>query len=161
MAETQTETTPALINRAATPRLTSDREIEVKQSAIGLVRSDTVTANQAAIGAVLARGDVSVAQGGGRVFVAAGDLRIHQGGGGMFLAGGSAEVSQGGVGTMVALGGVRVERGFVAVALSPRVTVAEGGRVIAGAREAAIGGAIFGAIVGGLVFLATRRQDRR
>lgn len=160
MAETQTETTPDLINRAATPRLTSDREIEVKQSAIGLVRSDTVTANQAAIGAVLARGDVSVAQGGGRAFVAAGDLRIHQGGGGMFLAGGSAEIRQGGVGTMVALGGVRVERGFVAVALSPRVTVAEGGRVIAGVREAVIGGAVFGAVLGGLVFLASRRQSR-
>lgn len=161
MAETTTETTPELINREATPRLTSDREIEVKQSAIGLVRSGTVTANQAAIGAVLARGDVSVTQAGGRAFLAGGDLRVHQGGGGMFIAGGSAEVRQGGVGTMIALGGVRVERGFVAVAVSPRVTVEDGGRVIAGIREAAIGGAVFGAVLGGLIFLASRRQNAR
>ena len=163
MSETGTETdaTPQTINRAATPRIASDRDVEVKQSAIGLVRSGSVTVNKAAIGVVLARGDVSVAQGGARAFLAGGDLRIHQGGGGMFVAGGSAEIRQGGVGTLVAIGGVRVERGFVAVAVSPRVTVADGGRVIAGIREAVIGGAVFGAVVGGLLLLAGRRDSRR
>jgi hypothetical protein len=149
------------IERAATARLETDREVEVKQSAIGLVRSETVTVNQAAVGAVLARGNVSVAQGGGRAFLAGGDLRISQGGGGMLVAGGGAEITQGGVGTMISLGEVRVSRGFVAIAVTPRLTVEEGGRVLAGIREVAIGAVVAGAVIGLVVTAAGRRGSRR
>jgi len=169
---TTADSTAKLVERSAVPRLESDREVEVKQSAVGLVRAGTVTLNQAGAGAVLAHGDVSVSQGGARAFVAGGDLRIHQGGGAMFLAGGDAEIREGGVGTLVALGGVRIEQGgsvlalarsveagsgaTIGVAISPRVTVGPGGRVVASIREVAIGGAVAGVVIG-LVLLAARR----
>ena len=158
---TGVDAAPDQVVRSATARLETNREVEVKQSAVGLVRSETVTANQAAIGAVLARGDVSVAQGGGRAFLAGGDLRINQGGGGMLVAGGGAEITQGGVGTMISLGDVRVSRGFVALAITPRVTVEEGGRVLAGVREVAIGAVVAGAVIGLVVAAAGRRGSRR
>jgi hypothetical protein len=160
------------VGRAAVPRLETDREVEVRQSGVGLVRADTVTVNQAALGVVLARGGVSVSQGGGRAFLAGGDLRIQQGGGGLFLAAGDAEIHQGGVGTLVALGGARFEQGgamlalardvevgsgaTIGLAISPRITVAPGGRVVAGIREVIIGGVVAGAVVG-LVMLVARR----
>jgi hypothetical protein len=160
------------VARAAVPRLANDREVEVRQSAVGLIRAETVTVNQAALGAVLARGDVSVAQGGGRAFLAGGNLRIQQGGGGMFVAGGDAGIHQGGVGTLVALGGARFEQGgavlalakdieagsgaTIGLAISPRMTMAPGSRVVAGIRELVVGGAVAGAVLG-LVMLAGRR----
>ncbi len=173
---TTTESAGREVTRAAVARLANDREVEVKQSGVGLVRAETVTVNQAALGAVLARGDVSVAQGGGRAFLAGGDLRIQQGGGGMFVAGGDAEINQGGVGTLVALGGARFEQGgavlaltkdvqagdgsTIGVALSPRITMAPGSRVVAGLREVVIGGAVAGAVISGVMLLARRIAGR-
>lgn len=173
---TTTETTGRQVKRAAVPRLANDREVEVKQSGVGLVRAETVTVNQAALGAVLARGDVSVAQGGGRAFLAGGDLRIQQGGGGMFVAGGDAEIHQGGVGTLVALGSARFEQGgamlalardvevrsgaTIGVAIAPRMTMAPGSRVVAGIREVAIGGAVAGVVLGVVMLLARRVAGR-
>ena len=173
---TTAETTGRQVKHAAIPRLETDREVELRQSGVGLVRAETVTVNQAALGAVLARGDVSVAQGGGRAFLAGGDLRIQQGGGGMFVAGGDAQIHQGGVGTLVALGGARFEQGgavlalardvqagnggTIGVAISPRITVAPGGRVVAGLREVVIGGVVAGAVVS-LAMLLVRRVAGR
>jgi hypothetical protein len=172
---TTTNATDRQVTRAAVPRLETDREVEVRQSGIGLVRAETVTVNQAALGVVLARGDVSVAQGGGRALVAGGDLRIQQGGGGMFVAGGHAEIHQGGVGTLVALGGARFEQGgallaltkdvqagsgsTIGIAISPRVTMAPGARVVAGIREVLIAGAAAGVVMG-LVTALVRRIGR-
>jgi hypothetical protein len=73
----------------------------------------------------------------------------------MLVAGGGAEITQGGAGTVVSLGGVRISRGFVGVALSPQVTVEDGGKVIAGPREVAIGAAVAGVAIG-LVLVAAR-----
>jgi hypothetical protein len=76
------------------------------------------------------------------------------------------------VGTLVALGGARFEQGgamlalardvevgsgaTIGLAISPRITVAPGGRVVAGIREVIIGGVVAGAVVG-LVMLVARR----
>lgn len=76
----------------------------------------------------------------------------------MMVAGGGAEITQGGVGTLVSLGGVRVSRGFVAVALTPNLTVEDGGRVIAGIREVAIGAAVAGGVIGLIVAAAAARR---
>ena len=163
------------VSGAAVPRLETDREVEVRQSAVGLVRAGTVTVSRAALGAVMARGEVSVSQAGARAVLAGGNLRIQQGGGGTFVAGGDAEILQGGVGTLVALGRARFEQGgavlvlardveaargsTIALAISPRITVAPGGRIVAGVRELIIGGLVAGAALG-LVTALTRRLGR-
>ncbi|MDQ2673602.1 MAG: hypothetical protein M3Y40_03010, partial [Chloroflexota bacterium] len=169
---TTADATAEVVARTAVPRLETGGEVEVKQSGIGLVRAETVTVNQAALGAVLARGDISVAQGGGRAFLAGGDLQIQQGGGGMFVAGGDAEIHQGGVGTLVALGGARFEQGgallaltkdvqagsgsTIGIAIAPRMTMAAGARVVAGPREVVVAGAVAGAVAGLLMALVRR-----
>lgn len=152
-----------------------DSGARISQSAIGMVRGERVTVGQAAVGAVIAQGDVDLSQGGARTMIAGGNLRIHQGGGGMFVAGGGAEISEGGVGTMVALGGVRIERGgtilaltprleahdsIIGLALTPRLEVPVGTRVIAGPREIVAAGAIAGGVVG-LVLALVRLAGRR
>lgn len=173
---TRADQTAQLVEGSAVPRLVTDREIEVKRSGVGLVRAETVTVNQAAVGAVLARGDVSVARGGGRAFLAGGDLRIQQGGGGMFVAGGDAEIHQGGVGTLVALGGARFEQGgavlaltkdvragagaTIGVAIAPRMTMAPGSKVVAGTREVVVGGMVAGAVLALVMLLARRVAGR-
>jgi hypothetical protein len=148
----------------------------IRQSAIGIVRSESATIGQALVGAVVARGDVSVAQGGGRMLLAGNDLVVHQGGGGLFVAGGDVEIREGGAGTMVALGDVSIDRGgavvaitrsleagegsTVGLALSPRVVVHPGGRVVAGLREALVAGAVGGLVIG-LVVAGIRRLTVR
>ena len=151
-------------------------EVNVTQGAVGMVRTGQATIGQAVIGAVIASGDVSVSQGGGRTFLAGRDLHLRQGGGAMMVAGGDVEIREGGVGTMVALGSVRFQRGgsllafarqvdaregsTVGVALAPRIVMAPGTRVLAGWRQVAAGGAVAGLVIG-LVLAVARRLTGR
>jgi hypothetical protein len=163
---TAVETTRAMASTV------EEESVHIEQSAVGVVRAGRVTLGKAGVGAVFASGDVDISQGGGRTFVAAGDLRIQKGGGGMFLAGGNAEIREGGVGTLVALGDATIERGgtgvaatrslelrdgaFLGFALTPRVTVHPGGRVLVGLREAGLAGAVAGLMIGAVLLLARR-----
>ena len=173
---TAAKTTSSNVARTATSRLETDREVEVKQSGVGLIRADSVSVKQAALGVVLARGGVSVIQGGGRSFLAGGKLRIQKGGGGLFLAAGDAEIQQGGVGTLVALGGTRFEQGgamlavardveagsgsTIGIAIAPRMTISPGARVMAGTREVVIGGVVAGAVASVVMLVARRILER-
>lgn len=158
-------------------RSVDGRRMKVRQSAVGMVRGDHVNVGQGFVGAVMARGDVSLAQGGTRAAIAGGDLRVRQGGGGMFLAGGNAEIHQGGAGTLVTLGDVRIEQGgavlslagrldagagsWIGVALTPRLQAADGARVLVGPAQAALAGAAFGAVVAAGIVLARVVRGRR
>ena len=75
--------------------------VQIERSAVGVVRGKDVEIGTAVAGLVIADGDVSVTQGGGRALVAGGDLRIHQGGGGTLIAAGDASISQGGAGSLL------------------------------------------------------------
>ena len=58
------EKTKAGISQTATREVWSN-QVQVERSAVALVRGETVTFSNGAVGAVLARGDVSVTRGGG------------------------------------------------------------------------------------------------
>jgi hypothetical protein len=167
--------------RAATRRRTGIArvdagEADIAQSAVALVRTGQATIGQSMVGAVVASGDVSLSKGAGRTFLAGRDLHLRQGGGGFMVAGGDAEIREGGVGTMVALGSVRIDQGgallalakhvdaregtTVGLALSPRIVMAPGARVLAGWREVVAGGAIAGLVIG-VVLSALRRIGGR
>jgi hypothetical protein len=151
-------------------------DVDIAQSAVGLVRTGQATIGQAVVGAVAASGDVSLSRGGGRTFLAGRDIHLRQGGGGLMVAGGDAEIREGGVGTMVALGTVRIEQGgsllafarhvdaregsTIGIALAPRIVMAPGSRVLAGWREVAAGGAVAGLMIG-LVMAVARRLTGR
>ncbi len=133
---------------ATVAREVAGGQIQVGQSAVGIIRADNVEASMAGVGMVFAGGDVSVTQGGGRTFVAGGDLRVQQGGAATLVSAGSASIQQGGVGIALAprvdVGG----GGIVGIALAPRVDVAAGGKVLLGPREALLAGAAIGIAVG-------------
>ena len=161
--------------RTAIARLDAEGA-NIAQSAVGLVRTGQATIGQTAVGAVVASGDVSLSRGGGRTFLAGRDLHVRQGGGGFMVAGGDVTIREGGVGTMLALGGVRIERGLsllafakqvdaregttIGVALSPRIAMAPGARVLVGWREVAAGGVVAGLMIG-LVLAVVRRLSAR
>jgi hypothetical protein len=155
---------------------TTGSSMKVRQSAVGLVRGERVTVGQAMVGAIMARGDVTLSQGGARSSFAMGDMRIHQGGGGMFVAGGEAEIHQGGVGTMISLGNVRIEQGgtvvsaarrleagpgsWVGVALTPSLVAAPGSRVLMGPGQAMVAGAAAGGVIAAILLLARAVRSR-
>ena len=151
-------------------------DAHVAQSAVGLVRTGHATIGQAVVGAVVASDDVSLSRGGGRTFLAGRDVHLRQGGGGFMVAGGDAEIREGGVGTLVTLGSARFVQGgsllalagqvdlregsTIGVALSPRIVMAPGTRVLAGWREVATAGAVAGLVIG-LVMAVARRLTGR
>lgn len=132
-------------------------EVEVERSLVGAVNAHAVEIEQSIAGAVMAGGDVSIRQAGCGPVLAAGNVTITQGGCGPLLAKGNVTFEQGGCQSVLAAGGVRVSRGFVGIAISPNVTVEEGGRVLMGLREAAVFGAALG--LGLFALLARRRRD--
>ena len=159
-------------SRATEPDVPSpDRadDLTFKTGCIGVLKAEHVEMRTAAAGLVFAEKDIIMERSGARDVVSGGALRITQGGAGMVLAAGDVNIRRGGAGTMVALGRVGMEqsgagflvardatvgRGGVAIlALTPRLAVAEGGRVFGThtAVVAAFAGVGIGLIVGRLL----------
>ena len=141
---------------AVGPRLraaASGEAVHIERGAAGVVQGERVDLRMAGAGIVFAGKDVTLERAGARDVVAGGQVRLQQAGAGMILAGGGATISQGGAGTLVSLGPTQLERsgagvlaaasanigrgGVVVFALTPRLEVAEGGRVIGGPAVAA------------------------
>jgi hypothetical protein len=147
----------------------------IERRFVGVIRADRAEIRSAAVGAVFAEKDVSVDRAGLRAIVAGGSVRMSQGMAGSILAGGSTSIRQGGAGTIFSLGPTQIEQGgactliagsatigkggVVLLALTPRLEVADGGRVFGGpaaAVAAAIGVAIGVAL--GVLVRAKRRS---
>ena len=119
------------------------------------------------------RGDrVSVSQAGGSVFVSNTDLAVSQGGAHMMFSRGNATIRQGGANALGALGDVSITQGgsfvtaartvranqsYLGVVVSPRVEISEDSRVLLGPAQAAIAGAMMGAVLAVLGRLLRRR----
>jgi hypothetical protein len=129
-------------------------DVAVERSLVGAVSAHNVEIRQAAAGAVLASGDLSIENGGTGPIMCTGDVTITRGGCGPVLAGGSVSITQGGTQSVIA-GEARLGRGsFVGVVASPKVTIEDGARVLLSTRQAAAFGAALGAILG---FVVLRR----
>lgn len=161
-----------------TPTATDDEEhsdnerpegAKLERKMIGVVKAEHVELRAAAAGLVFAEDEAILERAGARDVVAGGDLRITQGGAGVILTGGDTSIRQGGAGTMISLGRIDLEQsgagtliardatvgrgGVVILAMTPRLAVAEGGRVFGGpaAVVAAIIGIGIGLAFGGLL----------
>jgi hypothetical protein len=139
--------------------------ITIERGAAGVVHAEQVELKMAGAGVVFAGKDVTIERGGARDIVAAGEVHLQQSGAGMLLAGGDTTINQGGAGTLISLGRTDIQQGGAAMiatgsasvgrggvvvfALTPRLEVGEGGRVIAGpmAVLAGLGLAVFGAML--------------
>jgi hypothetical protein len=134
-------------------------DVEVERALVGALSGRDVNVKQAAVGAVMASGDVRFDRGGSGPLMAGGNVEFHQAGCGPVLTTGNVTFEQGGCQTVIAGGGVTVGgRGFVGLALTPRVDVQEGGRVLIALPQAAAFGAALG-VVAGLVLRSRRKKD--
>jgi hypothetical protein len=124
---------------------------------------------------VLAGKRAKIERAGARTIVSGGDTEVSQGGAAMILSAGSTTISRGGAGTIASLGSIDLEQsggallvgkeasvgrnGFVAVAMAPRLTVQEGGRVLLEGRHllAILGAALVAFVVGRI--LPRRRKE--
>ena len=143
----------------------------LERAIAGVVKAERVELRAAGAGVVLAGKEVVFERAGARDVVAGGDLRITQGGAGLILTGGDTSIRQGGAGTMISLGRIDLEQsgagtviardatvgrgGLVLLALTPRLAVAEGGRVVGG--PAAVVAAVIGIGLGFAVGRLLRR----
>ena len=138
--------------------------VRVERGAAGVVHADHAELKMAGAGVVFAGNDVTIERGGARDIIAGGQARLQRSGAGMLLAAGDTRISQGGAGTLISLGRTEIQqggagiiatgnasisRGVVVFAVTPRLEVAEGGRVMFGpmAALAAFGVAALGAML--------------
>ena len=153
----------------------SDREDgrTLERAFAGVVKAEHVELRSAVAGLVFAEDEVVIERGGARDVVTGGDLRITQGGAGVILTGGDTSIRQGGAGTMISLGRVDLEQsgagtviardatvgrgGVVLLAITPRLAVAEGGRVFGG--PAALVAAVVGIGLGFALGQLLRRRS--
>jgi hypothetical protein len=159
-------TTSATTTRANDPRAGEEEPLNFRSSvegadvrlrlgAVGFVRGEKVDLRQSGAGLAIAGGEMTVERGGARTMVSVGALNVTQGGAAVILSGGETSIQQGGAGTLVSFGPTRIEqggsvvlvtpratvgaRGFVGIALTPRLELAPGARVLAGPRELSAG----------------------
>lgn len=115
-----------------------DGRRSVGPAVVGLVAGKDVDVRQAGVGVIVAKHDISFSDGASCFpVVAGGDVRFEQGGACGAIAGREVNVGR---------------KGFLGIALAPRVTVEDGGRVLMTAKQAAAFGATFA-----IAFLLFRR----
>ena len=134
-----TEVSPPDVTRSGFVPLVSGTEVHLQQSCAF---------------AVLARGDVSVYQGGANLLLVGGDLSVEQGGGQTIIAKGDVSIRQGGA-LVAAAPSVTVQSGWVGLALGGRVELKESRVLLGPAQAAALGAGL------GVVFALARRLLRR
>jgi hypothetical protein len=150
-------------------------EIQLRLTAVGIVRAEHVELEKGMAGLILAGKEARIERAGARTIVSGGDTSVTQGGAGMILSAGATTISRGGAGTIASLGNIDLEKsggallvskeatvgrdGFVAVAMAPRLTVQEGGRVLLEGRYlfAVLGAALVAFLVGRML---PRRQKQ-
>ena len=160
---TQPELQPAVEPTAPRPLLSMN----------ALVRGVDVEVRNALTGVVIAGDDVELERGIARSVFAGGGAEIHRAGAGIIVAGGDTSLRQGGAQAIVSAGSVTMEQsgsgfaiarririgpsGTALLALTPRLEVQDGGRVIFG-RSASL--AIVGGVAAIVVTLVTLLRQR-
>lgn len=132
---------------------------QVQRGLVGAVRGDEVDIRDSGVGAAAASRDLFLTNGGAGALAAAGNLTITNGGGGPMAIGGNVSITNGGAQTILAAGGATLgERSFVALVLSPKVTIEPGARVLCSTRQALAFGAVVSAAMLAAAGLMRRRQ---
>jgi hypothetical protein len=127
--------------------LSTEGDVTLERSLVGVVRARDVHLTQAASGPVAASGGVTIHQGGCGPVVTGGDVSITQGGCGPMIVRGNVSIEQGGTQSVIAAGGATIgDRSFVGFVMSPSVTVETGGKVLMSTPQALAFGAAFGLV---------------
>lgn len=129
-------------------------DVSLERSLVGALRAQDVRFERSIGGPVMARGDVTVEQGGCGPVLCGGNVSFHQAGCGPVLARGDVSFHQGGTQSVLAGSATIGSGAFVGLVVSPKVTIEEGARVLMNTRQAAAFGAGIGALIG--LFLLRR-----
>jgi hypothetical protein len=122
-----------------------DPDARAERSFVGFVKGSNVHLVGSAAGLVAAKGSVSILNGGCGPVLANGGLTIRNGGCGPVIANGDASIEFGGTQAILAAGRVRIgPKALVGFVAAPAVTVADGGKVMFGSRQALMFGAAAG-----------------
>ncbi|MGE5225459.1 MAG: hypothetical protein ACM3OO_01140 [Planctomycetaceae bacterium] len=135
----------------------SQMERRVDTAVVGAMAASSVHAEKAIVGAVAARGDVTIDQGICGPVAAVGDVEVRNGFCGPVAAIGGARLERMATQSVVSLGRVEIgERAFVGIVLAPFATLNDGARVLMNTRQALAFGAVAGVVAGAI--LRRRRQ---
>jgi hypothetical protein len=130
----------------------------VNRSVVGLLRARDAHLTQSGAGLVAARGSLSIENGGCGPVLANGNVTFRNGGCGPLIANGDVSIENGGTQGILAAGEATIgPKALVGFVVSPKVTVAEGGRVLFGSREAVAFGAAAGVALAVLSRVVRRR----
>jgi hypothetical protein len=138
--------------------LTRGNQLEVKNALVGAAVGERVSVTRALVRGAIGGRSVEIRQGGAGVVATAGGATITQGGAQTILTTGAVTVRQGGSGIALARS-ITVDNGLVIFGITPRLEIANGGRVVFGPAAAlAIVGAVAGLAAIAAVLRATRAQ---
>lgn len=127
------------------------------RSIIGIVKARDLHLTRSGAGFVSTDGNLSISNGGCGPVLANGGVTIQNGGCGPLIASGDVSIENGGTQAILTAGGATVgPNAFVGVVVSPKVTVAEGGRVLLNSPMALALGVGAGIAVGLLARLVRR-----
>lgn len=133
---THTETLPQ-VERVLEPSVEA-RRANLRFAGVGIVRTEQAELHNTAVGVVVAGKEARLQRVGARAILAAGPMEISQGGAGTLVSLGDVQIRQGGAGALVAKSAAVHDGGFIGLAVTPRLNVEPGGRVLAGPREVAL-----------------------
>lgn len=134
----------------------SDRN--VNRSIVGILKARDVQLKESGAGLIAAGGRLSILNGGCGPVLANGGVTIRNGGCGPMIANGDVSIENGGTQGIVAAGGATIgPKALVGFVVSPKVTVADGGKVLFSSRQAVA----FGAAAGTALALLSRVLRRR
>ena len=135
-----------------------ETDATVTGSLVGAVRARDVHLTNAAAGFATATGNLSILNGGCGPVVASGGVTIRNGGCGPVIAGGDVSFTNAGTQSVIAARTATVgPNAYVGLVVSPRVTIADGGKVLFSTREALL----FGAAAGVVSLMLSRIFRRR
>jgi hypothetical protein len=130
---TDVETVPQ-IERVLEPSVEA-RQASLRFAGVGIVRTEQAELNNTAVGLVVAGKAARLQRVGARAILAAGPMEVHQAGARTLVSLGDVQIRQGGAGALVARSAAVHDGGFIGLAVTPRLNVEPGGRVLAGPRE--------------------------
>jgi hypothetical protein len=161
---TLTSAPPELESRTTGERVLAPaleaQDAKLRFSGVGMLKAEEVELENSAAGIVVAGREAKLERAGARTIIVAGPVDIKQGGAGQLLSLGDVRIEQGGAAVVAARSATISEGGFVGLAVTPRLRLEPGARLLAGPREVALL-AVVAAVAASLSALVVALASRR
>jgi len=133
----------------------------ISNTIVGAVRSQQVSIESSAAGAVAAGNDINVDGAVVAAMAAGNSATISNSGAGAVIVGGDADLSNSFINTLIVGGKAKVKGSFIALLFADKAELGDGTRVLLNTRQAIIFALVFGLASGSLSALLRRATRRR